>query len=235
MLKALPQMNGAALSIAPVFLIFPPWIRSNRSPPAFCSEAMRLGLKQVDWLKSNHLIAKHRRRVVCKIFSDAKQQTLQLLFSGQDLGFTYRKVWLVGQNMAAADQMNPFAPELKIGGRIPHFWLGDKNGQRISVLNLPTIVMGADGLPFYIMLRAGKEKMAIKDFNELSDQRIVSVSLSQSETPGKFNLKHTARTKEYRRNTWIYWQTKLPALDVDLIYLHPLLLQLSAKQHLIGL
>jgi 2-polyprenyl-6-methoxyphenol hydroxylase-like FAD-dependent oxidoreductase len=48
--------------------------------------AMQLGLKQVDWLKSNFIIARRRLQAVGRIFEDAKQQTLQLLFPGQDLG-----------------------------------------------------------------------------------------------------------------------------------------------------
>jgi hypothetical protein len=59
--------------------------------------AMRLGLKQIDWLKSNKTIGSHRRRALCSIFEDAKHKSLQLLFPGQDLGFVYEKGWLTGR------------------------------------------------------------------------------------------------------------------------------------------
>lgn len=85
--------------------------------------AMRLGLKQIEWLKFNSPIARRRRRAVHKIFSDAKRQTLQLLFPGQDLGFTYTAGWLFGQNRNETVSSDPFVfkPQLIVGGRMPLF------------------------------------------------------------------------------------------------------------------
>jgi 2-polyprenyl-6-methoxyphenol hydroxylase-like FAD-dependent oxidoreductase len=59
--------------------------------------AMQIGLKQIDWLRSDHFIGRHRRSAVRTVFENAKHQTLQLLFPGQDLGFVYEKCWLGGK------------------------------------------------------------------------------------------------------------------------------------------
>jgi 2-polyprenyl-6-methoxyphenol hydroxylase-like FAD-dependent oxidoreductase len=148
------------------------WI--NRIPfpqtlkSACFQKAMQLGLKQVDWLKSNHVLAQKRRRAVSKIFIDAKQQTLQLLFPNQDLGFVYKKGWLAGQDKSVKDQFDPlkFTPELKRGGRMPHFWLTDKYGQQISVLDLPSLMIGPDSRPCYVMLVAAESHITSKIFNK---------------------------------------------------------------------
>ena len=86
---------------------------------------MRLGLNQVGWLKSKHPIARRRRRAIRKIFEDAKQQTLQLLFPGQDLGFVYSRGWLAERDKSAPVGFAPFVfkRKLEIGGRMPHLLL----------------------------------------------------------------------------------------------------------------
>jgi hypothetical protein len=129
--------------------------------------AMQLGLKQVNWLKSNYLIFRRRRQAVRTIFEDAKHQTLQLLFPGQDLGFVYKEGWLAGGDISGTDQLDPltFEPDLKLGGRMPHFWLADRNGQKISVLDLPSLMIGADRLPCYVLLIAGKAEMTPNVFD----------------------------------------------------------------------
>ena len=123
--------------------------------------AMQLGLKQIDWLKSNYLIIRHRHRAVRKIFEDAKRKTLQLLFPGQDLGFVYKEGWLAGWDTSGTDQLDPltFEPDLKLGGRMPHFWLDDKDGRKISVLDLPLLMTGTEPLPCHVLLVAGNAEM----------------------------------------------------------------------------
>ena len=120
--------------------------------------AMKLGLKQIDWLKSNYSIGRHRRRSVRTVFEDAKHQTLQLLFPGQDLGFVYKEGWLAERDISGTDQLDPltFESDLKLGGRVPHFWLVDRDGRKFSVLDLPLLMMGTDYIPCYVMLIAGK-------------------------------------------------------------------------------
>ena len=58
----------------------------------------------------------------------------------------------------ATDQFDPleFEPKLKLGGRMPHFWLDDKDGRYFSVLDLPSLMIGSDRLPCYVMLVAGE-------------------------------------------------------------------------------
>lgn len=149
----------------------------------FFEMGMRLGLKQIDWLKSSHLIARQRGRALNRIFRDAKRQTLQLLFPGQDLGFTYREGLLVGKTQPFAGHFNPFRfePSLVVGGRMPHFWLNGKNGRRISVLDLPTLMLGADGLPRHVLLVVGDTKRAIENRDEIDSaelQPVVRVDVS---------------------------------------------------------
>lgn len=133
--------------------------------------SMRLGLKQVDWLKAKHAIARRRRLALHNIFQDAKQQTLQLLFPGQDLGIVYRKGWLSGQDEAAAIRLDPFdyKPVLQTGGRMPHFWLENEHGLRISVLDLPSLMIGPEGMPLYVKLMDGDGEIFPKDFEAIED------------------------------------------------------------------
>ncbi len=120
--------------------------------------AMRLGLKQIGWLKANHFIGRRRRRALRRTFKDAKLKTLQLLFPGQDLGFAYKEGWMDGWNKFGAAQFDPFTfePAFKLGGRIPHFWLVDREGRKFSVLELPLLMMGTDYIPCCVMLIDGK-------------------------------------------------------------------------------
>jgi hypothetical protein len=167
----------------------PEWYKLKRS---FFRAAMRLGLKQVDWLKSDHPLASYRRRAIYKIFCDAKHQTLQLLFPGQDIGLAYETGGLFGQKTRGADNMNPFIfkPELRIGGRIPHFWLVDRNGRRKSVLDLPTLKLDSDNDPKYVMLQAGKIRIAEGNLDLPPDPFIVTVRISQSGSTAKDHFKY---------------------------------------------
>ncbi|MGD8647889.1 MAG: FAD-dependent monooxygenase [Desulfobacterales bacterium] len=146
--------------------------------------AMRLGLNQINWLKGNHFIGRHRRQALRKIFKNAKLKTLQLLFPGQDLGFAYKQGWLAGRNNSAADQFDPFTfePAFKLGGRIPHFWLVDRDGHKLSVLDLPLLMMGKDDIPCYVMLIAGKTDRApeVYDVTQNSEfQPIIIAEIKQ--------------------------------------------------------
>jgi hypothetical protein len=87
-----------------------------------------------------------------------KQHTLQLLFPGQDLGFSYRKGWFEDRGKYEQDHLDPFEFEskLKLGGRMPHFWLLNKKGRQISVLDLPSLMIGPDYKPCYVMLISAK-------------------------------------------------------------------------------
>jgi 2,4-dichlorophenol 6-monooxygenase len=167
----------------------PQWYRLKKS---FFQAAMRLGLKQVDWLKSDHPLARHRRRAIHKIFSDAKHQTLQLLFPGQDMGFVYGADGLIEQKTSVHDRMNPFVfkPELRIGGRIPHFWLVDHNGQRKSTLDLPTMVLDSDPVPKYVLLQAGKIQVTEREIDLPSGRSIVTVCISQSGRTAKDQVRY---------------------------------------------
>ena len=143
--------------------------------------ALKLGLKQIDWLKSNYSIGRHRRRAVRTVFEDAKHQTLQLLFPGQDLGFVYKEGWLAGRNLSDTDQLDPltFEPDLKLGGRMPHFWLADRDGQKISVLDLPSLMIGADRLPCYVLLIAGKAEKTPKIFDVTNNRNFQPIVIAE--------------------------------------------------------
>jgi hypothetical protein len=90
------------------------------------------------------------------IFKDAKKQTLQLLFLGQDLGFCYAP-HSTDRHIEHAFPADPFEymPSLRLGGRMPHFWIYDKAGKRLSVLDLPWLMMGIDRIPRHIMIIMG--------------------------------------------------------------------------------
>ena len=152
--------------------------------------AMRLGLKQVNWLKSAHPIARYRQRKLRSIFDNVKHQTLQLLFPGQDMGFVYEKGWLFGHKTETRSQLNPyvFKPELKVGGRVPHFWLVDKNGRQLSVLDLPSMMQGSERNPKYVMLQDGRMKSADLKIDEFADQPYATVYISQSGLPEQANF-----------------------------------------------
>jgi hypothetical protein len=174
----------------------PEWHRLKRS---LFQAAMHLGLKQVDWLKSDHLLARYRQRAIHKIFSDAKHQTLQLLFPGQDMGFVYGTGGLIGQKTRVRDRMNPFVlkPELRIGGRIPHFWLVDHNGRRKSALDLPTMVLDSDRVPKYVLLQAGKIQVTEREIDLPIGQSIVTVCISQSGSTAKNHYMYHIKRPAY--------------------------------------
>ena len=145
-------LNLSAANVLSRSLALIPGPKSLKRP--VFQTGMRLGLKQVGWLKSSHIIARLRRRALDQIFRDAKRRTLQLLFPNQDLGFTYPYEEPVGRDQAEGAGFDPFEfkPELIVGGRMPHFWIAAEDGQRISVLDLPTRMMAADGVPCYVLL-----------------------------------------------------------------------------------
>jgi len=143
--------------------------------------AMQLGLKQIDWLKSNNSIGRHRRHAVRIVIEDAKHQTLQLLFRGQDLGFAYKEGWLAGRDISDTDQLDPliFEPDLKLGGRMPHFWLVNKDGRKISVLDLPSLMIGTGRLPCYVLLIAGKAEVTPKIFDVTNNRNFQPIVIAE--------------------------------------------------------
>ena len=184
--------------------------------------AMHLGLKQVDWLQSNFIIARRRLQAVGRIFEDAKQQTLQLLFPGQDLGYVYRKGWLVGRDKSLPDRLDPlkFEPKLIVGGRMPHFWLDDKAGQQISVLDLLSLMIGPDRLPCYVLLVDGKAHIDSQIFDVTKDRKFHPLSYviinSRLELPGAAHF-------SYRQGRPVYLPPSFAVLmrpDGHIAWLH---------------
>ena len=106
---------------------------------------------------------------------------MQLLFPGQDLGFVYRDGWLAGRDKCGSDQFDPltYEPELKLGGRMPHFWLNDKSGRRISVLDLPLLMIGSDRLPCYVLLIAGKADVTAKLFDVTQNREFQPIVITE--------------------------------------------------------
>ena len=145
---------------------------SQRTKRFLFQSAMSMGLKQVDWLQNHHPLARRRRRALESIFADARRQTLQLLFPGQDLGFGYHKGWLAGRADPDAGRFDPFVfePKLVVGGRMPHFWLIDAHGRRVSVLDLPSQMAAAVRTPCFVMLLCGDEKKLLAGFDDNAKQ-----------------------------------------------------------------
>jgi 2-polyprenyl-6-methoxyphenol hydroxylase-like FAD-dependent oxidoreductase len=123
---------------------------------ALFAAAMAIGMQQINWLRSDHIIARYRQRTLENIFKNAKTQTLQLLFPGQDLGFIYAPAGTTDRdNHAAAADPFEFTPLLRLGGRMPHFWIVGDSGKQLSVLDLPWLMMSSDGLPRHILIFTG--------------------------------------------------------------------------------
>ncbi len=178
----IPRALGLDLNTANLLSRWMDRIPGPRALKHICFHAaMKLGLKQIDWLKSNYSIGRHRRRAVRTVFEDAKHQTLQLLFPGQDLGFVYKEGWLAGRDISGTDQLDPltFEPDLKLGGRMPHFWLADRDGQKISVLDLPSLMIGADRLPCYVLLIAGKAEKTSKIFDVTNNRNFQPIVIAE--------------------------------------------------------
>ena len=177
-----PRAIGLNLDIAN---LLSQWIDRIPGPQALKRTcfylAVRLGLKQVDWLNFNYFIGRHQTRAIRTIFKDAKQKTLQLLFPGQDLGFAYTEGWLVGRDNSASNQLDPhtFEPDLKIGVRMPHFWLINSDGQRISTLDLPSLMIGIDRRPCYVLMIAGEAKMAPNVFDVTQNKEFQPIVIAK--------------------------------------------------------
>lgn len=123
---------------------------------AFFSVTMAGGLKQINWLRSDHIIARYRQRTLKTIFKNAKTQTLQLMFPGQDLGFIYAPAGKTHRvNHATVADPFEYTPLLRLGGRMPHFWIVGDSGKQLSVLDLPWLMMSNDGLPQHILIITG--------------------------------------------------------------------------------
>ena len=45
---------------------------------------------------------------------------------------------------------------------MPYFWLAGRDGQKISVLDLTSLMIGADRLPCYVLLIAGEAELTSK-------------------------------------------------------------------------
>jgi hypothetical protein len=178
----IPRALGLDLNTANLLSRWLDRIPGPRALKYVCFQAaMKLGLKQVDWLNLNYSIGRHRRRSVRTMFEDAKNQTLQLLFPGQDLGFVYKEGWLAGRDISGTDQLDPltFEPDLKLGGRMPHFWLADRDGQKISVLDLPSLMIGAERFPCFVLLIAGKAEMTPKVSNITNNRNFQPIVIAE--------------------------------------------------------
>jgi hypothetical protein len=129
-------------------------------------------------------------------FADVQDKTHS---PGQDMGFVYGTGGLIGQKTRVRDRMNPFVfkPELRIGGRIPHFWLVDHNGRRKSALDLPTMVLDSDRVPKYVLLQAGKIQVTEREIDLPFGQSIVTVCISQSGSTAKHHYMYHIKRPAY--------------------------------------
>jgi hypothetical protein len=48
-----------------------------------------------------------------------------------------------------------YEPSLRLGGRMPHFWIVSDTGKQLSVLDLPRLMMDSDGRPHHIVMTIG--------------------------------------------------------------------------------
>jgi hypothetical protein len=62
---------------------------------------------------------------------------------------------------------------------MPHFWLADRDGQEISVLDLPSLMIGVGRLPCYVLLIAGKAEMTPKIFDVTSNGEFQPIVIAE--------------------------------------------------------
>lgn len=162
---------------------------------ALFAVAMGAGLQQINWLRTDQIISRYRRRTLRSIFDNAKSQTLQLLFPGQDVGVTYAPAGTTRPAVdAATDDPTEYTPSLRLGGRMPHFWIVRDTGQSLSVLDLPRLMMDDDGIPQYILMLTGAADHQFAGGTEmqtdhLNPYRTVFISAS-SVPPGAIHFRY---------------------------------------------
>ena len=131
---------------------------------------MRVGLAQVELMKSENIVSRLRRKRLEKIFGNS-DSTLQLLFPRLELGVVYQKGWIAGDVQTDFYDANtyPYRPELITGGRLPHFWL-QPNSRRskgpISSIDLPTVLMDKKSRPCFVFLASGPKAPSIDILDE---------------------------------------------------------------------
>jgi 2-polyprenyl-6-methoxyphenol hydroxylase-like FAD-dependent oxidoreductase len=121
--------------------------------------ALRLGLAQVDLLKTANIVAA-RRRVRLKRLFDNAHRNLRLLFPALDFGVVYASDRPADRAPAGADLPDALAyrPRLQVGGRLPHFWLHRnrlRNKQKLSSVDLPALIGSQSGGPQFIAIICG--------------------------------------------------------------------------------
>lgn len=136
---------------------------------------MALGLRQVGWLQGAHVIARRRKRAIDAIFADWQNRTLRLLFPGQDIGFVYGAQ---GANELDINPADPFGytPRLRVGARMPHFWINSPSGKCISSLDLPSLLVGEDAVPRHILVASGVSRTELKACEEAAPLALTGFS-----------------------------------------------------------
>ncbi len=190
-------LNPAYASTLSRWISHLPVSQSTRSK--IFNQAMRIGLRQVDWLKTDNSFARYRRRALDAIFKDARNKTLQLLFPGNDFGNRYRHKISV-EPQESPTTMNTaltYAPKLEIGGRAPHFWIEGYQDGPISILDLPSLIWRDRNTIDNILIVNGDIEWAVAALTQgaykpLIDDQVVTIgSELDPECKSSFKFKNT--------------------------------------------
>jgi len=120
---------------------------------------LHIGLAQVKLLSKDNIVGNIRRKDLEELFTDPRK-TLAMRFPQLDLGSAYPRGFLEGSITleTGSDDTGKFIPELRVGGRLPHFWLlkpGGKSTEKFSALDLAATAAEKDGRPFHVLLTCG--------------------------------------------------------------------------------
>jgi hypothetical protein len=110
----------------------------------------------VGLLVGKNLVGNRRRKQLERIFGDP-DANLALRHPREDLGFSYRRGWLVGagRTQTPRAETDAFTPRLVLGGRLPHFWLqpaGEAQAPPLSSLDLAAQLARTHQAPVHLLL-----------------------------------------------------------------------------------
>jgi 2-polyprenyl-6-methoxyphenol hydroxylase-like FAD-dependent oxidoreductase len=118
---------------------------------------IRMGLSQVGLLAGKNLVARQRRKQLERLFGNP-DANLALRYPREDLGFAYRRGWLVGTGetgVPRAEMNETYTPRMVLGGRLPHFWLQpaeETEASPRSSLDLPPHLAETHQAPVHLLL-----------------------------------------------------------------------------------
>lgn len=126
---------------------------TNMSSKLFHS-IMKLGKKQMELIGSDNFISKQQRQLIRRTVNGKAQKTLKLVFLNQDLGMAQdNNLGDTGELEIDPFNYTPMLTKLK---RLPHFWVVDHHGDRLSSIDIINQINQYRKTPIIIQLIVGK-------------------------------------------------------------------------------